>query len=275
VLAIQRGLERPRTRRRLALLVAASVALGVAVAVGVLALRHPATNPDGKVVVAVADAYQGRVREALRAASASAALTDDASRAWLAGIRLVGRPRLQAPEALEVARRIPNPQFRRNWLTWLGAFEEAEQITVSLEGKGYRMTEAINTSLVLAHRGKHAEAADMIASVREDLHRRNIVRWAFAQASFHAEQLLAAGKAFEASRIWPATAPCRCTDPLDRAAYYPSLALVRARALQQLGRRADAIRELDGVVAFWKEADPDLPLLVEAKAMRRRLAVVP
>jgi hypothetical protein len=29
---------------------------------------------------------------------------------------------------------------------------------------------------------------------------------------------------------------------------------------------------VDGVIAFWKEADQDLPLLVEAKAMRARLA---
>jgi hypothetical protein len=41
--------------------------------------------------------------------------------------------------------------------------------------------------------------------------------------------------------------------------------------MEQLGRRADAVRELDGIIAFWKEADADLPLLVEAKAMRKGL----
>jgi len=41
--------------------------------------------------------------------------------------------------------------------------------------------------------------------------------------------------------------------------------------MEQLGRSADAVRELDGVIAYWREADPDLPLLVEAKATRARL----
>jgi len=40
----------------------------------------------------------------------------------------------------------------------------------------------------------------------------------------------------------------------------------------QLGRRADAVRELDGIIAFWSEADAGLPLLVEERAMRTRLA---
>ena len=220
-------------------------------------------------------AHQGRVREALHVASASAGLTDAASPAWLAQIHQVGHPRLHSPEALAAARRIQNPQFRRNWLTWLGAIEEAERITVSLEGKGYEMPEKINTALALAHHGRNAEAADLIASVREDLHRRNYIGFLFSQAYFHAEVLLAAGRAAEASQIWPATPPCRCSDPLDRAAHYPRLALVRARAMEQTGRRADAIRELDGVLAFWKNADTDLPLLIEAKAMKAKLGAAP
>jgi hypothetical protein len=137
------------------------------------------------------------------------------------------------------------------------------------------MPEKINTALALAHLGRNAEAADLIASVREELHRRNRTGWLFSQAYFHAEVLLAAGRAAEASEIWPATPPCRCSDPLDRAAHYPRLALVRARAMEQLGRRADAIRELDGVLAFWKNADTDLPLLIEAKAMKAKLGAAP
>ena len=43
----------------------------------------------------------------------------------------------------------------------------------------------------------------------------------------------------------------------------------RRNAVDQ--RRHDALRELDGVIAFWKDADPDLPLLVEAKQTRLRL----
>jgi hypothetical protein len=41
---------------------------------------------------------------------------------------------------------------------------------------------------------------------------------------------------------------------------------------RQLGRRVVAVKELDALLAFWKDADADLPLLVEAKGMRARLA---
>jgi hypothetical protein len=84
--------------------------------------------------------------------------------------------------------------------------------------------------------------------------------------------LLADGKPGEVLGIRPPMLPCRCRDPVDYAASYPSFALYRARALEQIGRPGDAARELDGVIAFWKEADDDLPLLVEARAMHARLA---
>jgi hypothetical protein len=45
--------------------------------------------------------------------------------------------------------------------------------------------------------------------------------------------------------------------------------------MEQLGRPADALREVDGVIALWRAADRDLPLLAEVRAMRARLAVAP
>jgi len=217
-------------------------------------------------------AHQGRIREALRFAEARPGFAGSVSPEWLAKIHQVGHPRTNSPEALEAARRIPNPQFRRNFLTWLGATDEAERITASLEGKGFEVVEKVNRAIFLVNRGRPAEAAEIVAGVREEVHRRNYPGSLFGLALLQAEALLAAGRPAEAAGIWPAMLPCRCTTPLDHAAHYPSLALVRARAMEQLARGADAIRELDGVIAFWKEADQDLPLLVEAKAMRVRLA---
>ena len=78
----------------------------------------------------------------------------------------------------------------------------------------------------------------------------------------------------EAAAVEPWLPPSHGTDLVDRAQNGPRLALVRARAMEKLGRTADAVRELDGVIAFWKEADADLPLLVEARAMRKRLAAL-
>jgi len=50
--------------------------------------------------------------------------------------------------------------------------------------------------------------------------------------------------------------------------------MVRARAFEQLGQPAQGVKELDGVIDFWRDADPDLPLLVEAKGLRSRLAAL-
>lgn len=215
---------------------------------------------------------QGRIREVLRFTQATPGFTTAVSPWWLLTIHQVGRARTNSPKALEAARLIPNPQFRRNALSWLGATEEAERITSSIEGKGLEIVEKVNRAILLVNRGRPAEAAAIVAGVRDEAHRRNYPGSVFGLAFLHAEALFAAGHPAEAAEIWPATLPCRCTDPLDHATQYPRLALVRARAMEQLGRGADAIRELDGVIVFWKEADQDLPLLIEAKAMRARLA---
>ncbi len=49
--------------------------------------------------------------------------------------------------------------------------------------------------------------------------------------------------------------------------------ILLARSLHQLGRDAQAIATLDHQLRLWKDADPGLPLLAEAKAMKSRLAV--
>lgn len=48
--------------------------------------------------------------------------------------------------------------------------------------------------------------------------------------------------------------------------------IIRARSLESLGRREEARALVDRQLAQWKDADPDLPLLAEAKALRARLA---
>jgi tetratricopeptide (TPR) repeat protein len=53
---------------------------------------------------------------------------------------------------------------------------------------------------------------------------------------------------------------------------YPRSLLMLSRSLDRLGRREEAVRAADKLLALWERADPDLPLLAEAKALRRRLA---
>jgi hypothetical protein len=220
-------------------------------------------------------ALQGRVREAERLARSTPGFSTAVSPWLLFGLALVGKSHLHAPGALEAARRIVNPQVRRNALTWVGALDEAEAITLSLAGKGYEIVEKNNRAMAALIRGRAADAAALFAEVRAEASRRNFGGTIYGLAFAHAEALLAAGRAEEAASTWPATPPCRCSDAMDRGTHGPALRLVRARALESLGRREDALREVELVLASWKEADPDLPLLVEGKAMMKRLAPAP
>ena len=52
----------------------------------------------------------------------------------------------------------------------------------------------------------------------------------------------------------------------------PESLLLEARAQEQLGERSKAAATLDHLLELWKRADPDLPRLAEARAMRARLA---
>jgi tetratricopeptide (TPR) repeat protein len=51
----------------------------------------------------------------------------------------------------------------------------------------------------------------------------------------------------------------------------PRAWLLSARSLERLGRRDEALREVDRLLALWKAADADLPELAEARAIRARL----
>ncbi len=57
--------------------------------------------------------------------------------------------------------------------------------------------------------------------------------------------------------------------------WMPLSLLEGARCQAKLGRPDEARARLDRLLAMWKDADPDLPALAEAKAMRARLGVVP
>ncbi len=56
-----------------------------------------------------------------------------------------------------------------------------------------------------------------------------------------------------------------------RAWAFPRSLLLEARLLDGLGRRTEARAALSRLEALWSRADPDQPLLSEAKALRRRL----
>jgi tetratricopeptide (TPR) repeat protein len=226
-----------------------------------------------RLQLATSLAAQGRRREARRVLLS----VEEARRGHpsdVAQVLSIGRPRLDSPESVQHARRIPQPMFRRNFLAFFGAMQEAEQLARTVPG-GAPLADRAYRFLVLLERGSLVEALEEIRVQEEEIRRRNVSFALFGAALLRAEALLALGRDEDAANVRPVALPCRCTDQLDHAANYPRLALIRARALERLARRADAVRELDGVLAFWKDADADLPLLVEARAMRKRLAGAP
>ncbi|MBI5066594.1 MAG: hypothetical protein HZB56_00015 [Deltaproteobacteria bacterium] len=190
----------------------------------------------------------------------------------------IGHDRRSAPpDALAEVRRIPGGLLQRNFLAWLGRAEEAERADAEL---GERWTwghqaQWIYEAIRAADQGHFGEAARLMRSAYDAVLAANASTYPWSRAAFLVEALVADGRPEEALAVAPPSLPCRCRDPVDYGASYPPFAIARARAMEGLGRPADAVRELDGVLAFWSDADPDLPLLVEAKAMRKRLAKSP
>ncbi len=61
-------------------------------------------------------------------------------------------------------------------------------------------------------------------------------------------------------------------DMLADGENYPRSLYLEAAALERLGEREEARKVLGRLLHLWARADPDLPLLAQAKAMRERLA---
>ncbi len=56
---------------------------------------------------------------------------------------------------------------------------------------------------------------------------------------------------------------------------YPRSLLLRASSEERMGRREEARATVERLLAIWKHADADLPLLAEARALQARLAAAP
>jgi tetratricopeptide (TPR) repeat protein len=217
-------------------------------------------------------AAQGRIREARRLALS----VEEARRGnplELLFIFDIGRSRTDAPEALAVAYRLKSGWVRRANLAFYGDMEGAERASASLAGgEGYALADTGYRPYLLAHQGRLAEAVEAFRANRDAEEKSGEYQNLYNNAYLIAEALLAAGRPAEALEVEVGSVACGCFDPVERAGGYPRLALVRTRALEALGRRDDAVRQLDQLIAFFATADADLPLVVEARAMRARLA---
>jgi len=218
-------------------------------------------------------ALHGRAREAREVFLAVAPVeAGHQYEAWdatmLAYLALTGGNTAAARRSLET-RQGPSPgedprADREAWLVaWLGMDDQAavraQQLTPgSLSERQYAAIQALRS-------GRHADAAEIL----DDLARRSpdiepqfLLGLALTGAGRHAEAL----QAFEA---------VQARHPIfARAAVYvfrPWADLLAAESLARLERRDEARARVTGWLATWRGADPDLPLLAQASALKRRL----
>jgi tetratricopeptide (TPR) repeat protein len=198
---------------------------------------------EGLLGFALGDALVGRV-EAARAgferAKKLGVIGDRASdEAYALGVFL-GDRRLAAPyrdAALDYARK---------------------NNTVENVPKAERMFHALDALLA----GRHQEVFDLATSVGSDFAQRNTL---FVAAAAAAELR----RWDDAVRIYETLAGFGPRSGLSPT--YGAVQILLARALVGAGRTADARKAYEKAFEIWKDADPDLPLLAEAKTEYQRL----
>ena len=146
-------------------------------------------------------------------------------------------------------------------LAWLGDLDAAAQAAVQLPPE----------------LRKHYEAA--VAYRRGELDRalsldRELAKTAISGELFPALWMLAHA-AFDAGKydeVISAADRLRTTYAHGwRSWALPDAELLAARALERKGEHAKARARVDAVLAVWKDADPDLPMLAKARELRARL----
>jgi tetratricopeptide (TPR) repeat protein/TolB-like protein len=169
-------------------------------------------------------------------------------------------------EAFRLSEAEGEPAAWRSWvafgMAYLGQLEEAARIARHLDKEnGLDLYLAI-----VAWRGGDPTGAleRMRALTRSpETPRRNVAFWYHARIAFAAGQwaeAIAAGEEAE-PKVWGAW----------RSWGVPLLLLERAQAWEKLGQRDKALASVDRLLGWWKRADPDLPRLAEARAIKARL----
>jgi tetratricopeptide (TPR) repeat protein len=158
------------------------------------------------------------------------------------------------------------PPAWRSWvafgMAYLGQLEEAARIAAHLKPEdGLELYRAIATW----RGGDLAGALSRLRALDRDMDtpKRIVVSWYHARVAFEAGQwaeAIAAGEEAE-PKVWGTW----------RSWGVPLLLLERAQAWERLGQREKAIAAVDRLLGWWKKADPDLPRLAQARAIKARL----
>jgi tetratricopeptide (TPR) repeat protein len=223
----------------------------------------------GVGTLATALAYEGRRREALQIA-ALAPEDFDEKRGYRRMLRLEltmgdGRTDSVLREARALAASL-DPKSGKHMavaLASLGELDAADRFAAGLTGNARRQYDAV----VAWKRGARDEALSTLRALVKapeiDLRAPTFFLMAKIAAELgRDEDVIAAAEKLRVSyggswRSWA----------------WPQALLLAAKAHEHLGQAGKARGLVDEVLAMWKEADPDLPGLAEARAMRGRLAM--
>jgi tetratricopeptide (TPR) repeat protein len=156
-------------------------------------------------------------------------------------------------------------------LAYLGDLEHAAELAVHLR-PGSPRAQAYQ-AVMLWQRGDLGEA---LRRLREIAERSSFdADFGIAPAYLHGELAARAGADAEAVEALLDFQSLFLPTMMWRSWAYPQSQVLAAASLERLGRRADAIEQVERFLAQWQGADPRLPLLKEARALRARLAAAP
>jgi len=228
--------------------------------------------------VAMLRAFMGRRREALAELEALAGSLEKPLPAWFSWVRAL---------ALETGEAAPTEAARTSVRGISGGDEPSSAALLALYGERDRAARAavaldpasaesrFHAAVVARTEGRLDDALGLARATLAALdwglgnvfdRRRAALAW------FTADVLMEKGLAAEAiEALRPFDGSLRIGFHLG-GPWLPRALLLRARAHEELGQRAEAIAQVDRLLAQWSHADPDLPLLAEARALRKRLA---
>lgn len=152
-------------------------------------------------------------------------------------------------------------------LAYLGDLEHAAELAVHLRpGTPRRQT---YDAVVLWQRGQRKEA---LRRLREIAARSSFdADFALAPAYLYGDLAAQAGADAEAVEALRDFRSLFLPIMMWRSWAYPRSLFLSATSLERLGRRAEALEQVDRLLADWRGADSRLPLLEEARALRARL----
>jgi eukaryotic-like serine/threonine-protein kinase len=143
-----------------------------------------------------------------------------------------------------------------------GAAEAARDLaTGSIHDRAYR-------AVVQWRMGEASAAADRLGEIVSESAWMSQELWFHAEALFDARRFAEAVKAMERYQHDPVALEYT----IIWGWAYPKSLYLLARCHEELGEPEQAREEVEKLLALWKNADPDLPLLAEARALRARLA---